>query len=224
EKEFFLPLYLTEDMVVAELKDDDSAYQFGLGRLFLHPFIPGMGDTRFGDFTELYRGYNLVNAEGVTNSFKQYRISIRPYSKVSRLNLSIWRTSYMTKTKKVLEFGAEAAATFATKAELQTASEAVNTRVQSLEGVSASYTLLTYNSAHVVPANAVVPFAHIVVEHNLNSPVVSVEVYDEQDDSQILPVKRNDQNSVYLDVSSLEQVSLLNVIVVGAFSTGPADS
>lgn len=83
-------VYFESDFLVLQVKDLNAAYSFSIGKVWLIPFLPGFGDTRF-NYQEISEGFNLLKSPGIS---KQWKFGIQPFSKVGKLQIKVFETDY----------------------------------------------------------------------------------------------------------------------------------
>lgn len=85
---FEVPMLLTEPFLLLQLLPTESNYPNSIGKLWFFPFVAGFGFAR-AQAVEVFPGLNLVQSTVMTDF---YKVSLHPYSKITRLKLRIWKT------------------------------------------------------------------------------------------------------------------------------------
>lgn len=83
-------VYFESQFLVLQVKDLNSAYSFSIGKVWIIPFLPGFGDTRF-TYQEISEGFNLLQSPGIS---KQWKFGIQPFSKVGKLQIKVFWVDY----------------------------------------------------------------------------------------------------------------------------------
>lgn len=204
--------YFSEDFIIVQIKDYDSNYNFSIGKVWVLPFLPGLGDTRFTSY-EVGEGFNLIPNPKFS---EQFRVIFQPFSKLRKVQLSIWRTNYMALISEIAAQGETITTIQSNVTQLQT----VASQLQ-----SSSARQIDFVFPAVQAKNSTYNFDFAILEHNLGDLRPSVVFYTDNGDAELLGYKVINANSIVINCKGASKAINNNwkaVITAGAPSPNPA--